>query len=129
MDNDTLKLIESARAVCGEFQLGRYFSAGSVGAAIQTASGNIYTGICIDLACGLGFCAEVSAVAEMLKHRETHVLRVVAVNQDGILPPCCRCREMLVQVDTSNLDCLVILGEDRTVRLRELLPAPWLKDS
>ena len=39
--------------------------------ALETASGNVYTGINLDLACGIGFCAEHSAVAEMLKARET----------------------------------------------------------
>jgi hypothetical protein len=69
-------LIAAATAVCGAFSWGEHCSAGSVGAAILTAQGNIYTGICIDLACGLGFCAEVAAVAEMLKARERHVLAV-----------------------------------------------------
>jgi cytidine deaminase len=128
MSTDTIvsELIEAARSVCGEYGLGKDFSAGSVGAAIRTAEGNIYTGICIDLACGLGFCAETSAIAEMLKHRETQITDVVAVTSDGILPPCGRCREMMLQVDSRNLDCRVILGEDKTTTLRKLLPERWL---
>ena len=51
-------LIAAATTVCGAFSWGENCSAGSVGAAILTAKGNIYTGICIDLACGLGFYAE-----------------------------------------------------------------------
>ena len=93
MDKDTAQLIKVAESVCGEFRLTEDFSAGSVGAAILTAKGNIYTGICIDLACGLGFCAEVAAVAEMLKNKETHISAVVAVSKDRILPPRGRCRE------------------------------------
>jgi cytidine deaminase len=126
MDEATSQLIEAARTVHGEFKLSEDFSAGSVGAAIRTAEGNIYTGICIDLACGLGFCAEVAAVAEMLKHRETHITEVVAVTAHGILAPCGRCREMIAQVDARNLDCRVIIGEDRVVTLRQLLPEHWL---
>jgi cytidine deaminase len=123
------KLIEAAKAVCGAFRLREDFSAGSVGAAILTAQGNMYTGICIDLACGLGFCAEVAAVAEMLKARETHVRAVVAVFHDGVLgAPCGRCRETIAQVDTRNLDCAVILGADREVPLRALLPEHWLSE-
>lgn len=103
------------------------FSAGSVGAAILTADGNVYTGICIDLACGLGFCAEVAAVAEMLRHRETHITAVAAVCAGGVLgTPCGRCREMIAQVDARNLDCRIIVRDDRDVSLRELLPNPWL---
>lgn len=74
VDKIVSKLIEAARNVYGEYALGNGFSAASVGAALRTADGNIYTGVCIDLACGLGFCAEVSAIAEMLKHRMRHVL-------------------------------------------------------
>jgi len=66
MDDTLTDLIAAAREVCSEFKLSDDFSAGSVGAAIRTVQGNTYTGICIDLACGLGFCAEVSAIAEMV---------------------------------------------------------------
>lgn len=129
MDEIVSKLIYAARSVCGEFGLGDNLSAGSVGAAIRTVNGNIYTGICIDLACGLGFCAEASAIAEMLKHRETHITDAVAVTGDGILPPCGRCREMISQLDRLNLDCRIILGEDRTTTLRQLLPEHWIYGS
>src|ERR671919_558386 len=99
MNEAKAKLIKAAQVVCGAFKLREDFSAGSVGAAILTAKGNIYTGICIDLACGLGFCAEVAAVAEMLKARETHILAVVAVSTGGVLgAPCGRCRETMAQV-------------------------------
>ncbi len=129
MNEARSKLIEAAKAVCRAFRLREDFSAGSVGAAVLTAKGNIYTGICIDLACGLGFCAEVAAVAEMLKARETHILAVVAVSNGGVLGvPCGRCRETIAQVDTQNLDCAVILGGDREVPLRELLPEHWLTE-
>lgn len=129
MDRTTAQFIAAARSVCGDFQLTEDFSAGSVGAAILTAQGSIYTGICICLGCGLGFCAEAAAVAEMLKHRETHISAVVAVSEDRILPPCGRCREMMAQVDVRDLDCRVIVGEDHAVSLRALLPNHWLTQS
>jgi len=126
MEDIAKDLIAAARAVCGEFGLSGGFSAGSVGAAIRTAGGNTYTGVCIDLACGLGFCAEAAAIAEMLKCRETHIAAVVAVSRDGVLPPCGRCREMMAQVDPRNMDCSVIIAEEEVVPLRELLPHHWL---
>ncbi len=128
MGDLTRDLIATARAVCGEFRLSRHHSAASAAAAIRTAQGNVYTGVCIDLDCGLGFCAEASAVAEMLKHRETRIAAVVAVSEDRIIPPCGRCREMLAQLDAGNMDCSVIIGEDRVVPLRQLLPDHWLSD-
>jgi cytidine deaminase len=78
------------------------------------------------LRCGIGFCAEHSAVADMLKRHEARIRAVVAVNDDGaVLPPCGRCRELLYQIDPANLDADVVLGASEIVKLRELLPHPW----
>ncbi len=122
------QLIEMARSIAGAFPLEEGFSAGSVGAAIRTKEGNVYTGVCINLACGLGFCAEAAAIAEMLKNRETGILSVVAVDSGGnILSPCGRCREMMAQVDRANLDAEVILAGGRVVSLRDLLPENWIE--
>ena len=128
MTADRDALVAQARALVGEFALTKpSLTAGAVGAALETASGRIYTGINLDLACGIGFCAEHSAVAEMLKARETVVRRMVAVNEERIVAPCGRCREMLVQVDPRNLDCEVLLPDDASATLRELLPNAWLE--
>jgi len=59
-------LIAAARKVHGEFKLGQ-FAAGSCAAAVMSECGDVFTGICIDLACGIGFCAEHAAIAEMAK--------------------------------------------------------------
>lgn len=127
MKVDTVRLIDVARAVAGEFKLRENFSAGSVGAAVLAASGNIYSGICIDLACGLGICAEGAALAEMLKARETQVIGIAAVDHRGSpRTPCGRCRETIAQLDARNLDCAVVLREGETVALRTLLPEHWL---
>jgi cytidine deaminase len=120
------ELIAAARRVQGEFSLGADFSAGGVGAAVRDRSGRIYTGICVDLACGLGFCAEHAAVAEMLKHRESEIAAVVAVGAGAIMAPCGRCRELMAQINPANLDCRVVLSQDRVVVLRTLLPEHWL---
>ncbi len=123
------RLLTEARKQVGEFQLSRdSFSAGAVSAALITAKGNIYTGICLELACGIGFCAEHSAVAEMLKARETEIVAVVAVSETRILPPCGRCRELMMQVNEKNKEADVIVGQNQTIKLRELLPNGWLID-
>lgn len=46
-----------------------FIEAGGVAAAILTAAGNVYTGVCIDTACTLGMCAERSAIANMIDRR------------------------------------------------------------
>ena len=64
----------------------------------------------------------------MLKHRETEIEMIVAVKHGGkIIPPCGRCREMLMQVDKRNLhNTKVIVSKDEVRLLSELLPSPWL---
>lgn len=119
-------LIAEAQKHLGEFALGAPgTSAASASAALLAASGRVYTGVCVDLSCGIGFCAEHAAVAAMVLARETVVLKAVAVSAFGVIPPCGRCRELLAQVDRRNLECEVIVPEGPPVRLRELLPHWW----
>src|SRR5438093_13621606 len=100
--------------------------AGGVAAALISRSGHVYTGICIDTACSLGFCAEHAAIAEMLKARESEIRLIVAVDANrGIVAPCGRCRELMWQVSPRNAATGVIVAADTVVPLRELLPRPW----
>src|SRR5262245_31765977 len=90
------KLKAAAQSVVGEFASSVECSAGTVAAALLTRTGQIFTGICVDFRCSLGFCAEQAAIVDMLKHRISQVVAIVAVRTDGtILPPCGRCREMI----------------------------------
>jgi cytidine deaminase len=126
MDDDALT--EHARRLVGEFPLIKpSLTAGAVAAALLTDAGNLYTGINLDLACGIGFCAEHSAIADMLKNRETWIRRIVAVDAQRIVAPCGRCRELMVQVDRRNMECIVLLPAGVKVTLRELLPNAWLE--
>jgi cytidine deaminase len=100
---------------------------GGVGCCLVSGSGGIYLGVDIDTASGTGFCAEHSAIAAMVTAGEYEIAKIVAVWRDEeqrlyALPPCGRCRELMRQIDAANLDTEVILGEDRSKRLRELLP-------
>lgn len=122
------ELYIKARSVVNPRQLSEYAEAGSVGAAILTEDGNIYTGVCIDTACSMGFCAEHAAAAAMITYGESHILKMIAVGKDGrIMPPCGRCREFISQIDNRNLDTEVMVGENVIVALRELLPYDWRK--
>jgi len=99
---------------------------GYVGAALITEKGNIFTGINLSLLCGIGFCAEHSAIAEMIKHGETKIKKIVATTANGkVLPPCGRCRELIYQVDQDNINAEVIIDDNRMMRLGELLPENW----
>ena len=83
--------------------------------------------MCVDVACGIGFCAEHAAVAEMLKHRESEIDAIVAVSKHGIVPPCGRCRELIALLTPRNASTRVILPGPRVVSLHELLPEPWFR--
>jgi cytidine deaminase len=99
-----------------------------VAATLITDRGNDYSGVCIDTGSGTGFCAEHSAIAAMVTSGEYRIAKIVAVwrdEQDGrlhVLPPCGRCREFIRQIDEANLEAEVVLGRDKTLRLKELLP-------
>ena len=116
------ELIDLARKKVGLFTLGQNGSAGSVAAALLTKSNNLYTGICIDLPSGIGFCAEHAAISEMLKNRETEIEMIVAVTDNKIYSPCGRCREMLYQINNKNLKAKIIISEEEIITLEELLP-------
>ena len=74
MDNGSL--IAEAKRYVGGFSLSQsWLTTGSVASALVSAAGNVYTAICLDLACGIGFRAEHSPVAAMLQNRETTILK------------------------------------------------------
>ena len=119
-------LFDAAFSVAKPRKLSEIAEAGSVGAAILTAGRHIYTGVCIDTACSLGFCAEHAAAAAMITAGDQQILQVIAVNSEGnILPPCGRCREFLTQLHPDNHLAKVWLSPDTAATLRELLPFDW----
>lgn len=119
------QLIAVATSLAAKFRTSEQCVAGDVAAALVTTAGHVYTGICIDTECSLGFCAEDAAVAEMLKARESAVATIVAVtDKKQIIAPCGRCRELLWQVDPSNRTSRVITSVGVAIPLSDLLPYP-----
>lgn len=117
------ELYEKAKSIINPRKLSEYAEAGGVGAAILAESKNVYTGVCIDTACSMGFCAEHAAAAAMIAAGESRVLKMIAVGRDGhIMPPCGRCREFISQIHSENMDTEVMVGEGLIVTIRELLP-------
>lgn len=126
---DWNQMIEAAKAVCNPRQLSKNGWAGSVGAALLTDCGTLYTGVCIDTPCSMGFCAEHAAAAAMVTAGENRVAAVVAVHcgEDGsfsVVPPCGRCREFLCQLHDDNHLAQVYLNEG-VFTLDQLLPHRW----
>ncbi|MCW3464361.1 cytidine deaminase family protein [Chitinophaga nivalis] len=127
MENSNLKQI--AQKFAGSKRLNDFIEYGGVAAAIETVGGNIYTGISIDTACSMGFCAEHSAVAEMLKNGENRIKALVAVDANGhAVPPCGRCRELISQLSKENLQATIEVKDGVIVTLAEILPYDWKED-
>lgn len=124
------KLYEKAMKVLNPRKISDIVEAGGVASAVETESGNIYVGVCIDCACTLGICAERNAMFNMITNGESKIKRVIAVNCDGkLLTPCGACRELMTQVMTSDYKKIEVMidYEKRIVKtLEELTPFWWI---
>jgi cytidine deaminase len=120
------ELVERAKSVLKPRKIIHGLSVGDVGCALVTDKGNVYLGVSIDTCCGMGFCAEHSAIAAMVTHGEHMIKKIVAVVENGKpIPPCERCREFMHQICEENFDAEVIVGKNKSVKLKDLLPLPW----
>ena len=104
--------------------------AGGVAAAIESESGKIYTGVCVDGACTIGICAERNAIFNMIPNGESEIRRVIAVNRDGhAMPPCGACRELMTQLMPEGYKDIAVMmnyEEKRIVTLGELTTQWWI---
>ncbi len=121
---DIKQMVALARQTLNPIQLTENASSGSVAAVLVTDKGNVYKGVCIDVPCSMGFCAEHAAIAAMITAGESAIRQMVAVNQEGVIPPCGRCREFVYQINHDNINCEIVL-KDRIATLDELLPERW----
>lgn len=122
------KLYNEAVRVQNNRTVSPFIDAGAVAAAILTKKGNIYVGVCIDTACTLGMCAERNAIANMITNGESQIDKVIAVMSDGkVGSPCGSCREFMMQLDKDSGDIEILLDLDtqKTVKLKDLLPHWW----
>ncbi|MCB9798527.1 cytidine deaminase [Candidatus Nomurabacteria bacterium] len=100
---------------------------GGVGCALETMDGTVFKGVCIDTISGMGFCAEHTAVSQMITQGQYQIKKIVAAKKDDqgnitILPPCGRCREFIYQINNKNLKTEVVLGMEQTSTIKDLLP-------
>jgi len=120
------ELIKKAKSVLKPRKIKNGCTMGDVGCALVTHKGNVYLGISIDTCCGIGFCAEHSAIAAMVTHGEHVIKKIVAVVEGGKpIPPCGRCREFMHQIHEENVNAEVVVGRNKSVKLKDLLPLPW----
>ena len=120
------KLYIAARKVQHERKLSPLIEAGSVSAAVLSAKGNIYTGVCIDTA-----CAERNAIANMITNEESQIIKIVAVMPDGKAGmPCGACREFMMQLNKTagEIEILCDYETKKVIRLKSLTPEWWSTD-
>ncbi|NFA74494.1 cytidine deaminase [Clostridium botulinum] len=120
------ELYDIAKNALNPRKISKNSYAGSVAAAILSESGKVYTGVCIDTPCSMGFCAEHAAIAAMITAGENRITKVVAVYEDGtIIPPCGRCREFICQIHDENYKCQVMIKKYMIITINDLLPYRW----
>ncbi len=119
-------LLQKAQALANKKELTSDVTVGHVGCALETKSGKVYTGLSVGTSANLGFCAEVCAMAQMIKEGETEINEIVATGPNGeLITPCGRCRELMFQINRNNLKAKILLADDKFITLEELLPHRW----
>lgn len=130
MDNIWNELYSAAMEVLNPRKLSRTVDAGGVSAAVESVSGKIYVGVCIDTACTLGICAERNAIFHMITNGENAIRRVIAVNRSGkVIPPCGACREFMTQLmpdSYRSVEIMLDYENEKIVTLGSLTPEWWI---
>lgn len=123
-------LYDAAKAVLNVREISENVSAGGVAAAIESGTGKIYTGVCVDTACTLGICAERSAMFNMITNGENRIKRVLAIRSGGkSLPPCGACRELMTQLMPKtyrDIEVMMDYDSGKVTTLGSLTPDWWI---
>ena len=102
--------------------------------ALETQSGDIFTGFCIESCSGvMNLCAErVAALNMYVNSGQTVVKRLIAFRDkapfgEGSGMPCGACREFFMQLAEENRDMEIMVDFEKreTIRLKELMPIWW----
>ena len=124
------ELFQAAKAVQNPREISKQIDAGGVAAAIESASGRIYTGVCVDTSSSLGICAERNAMFNMITNGENEIRRVLAIMPDGKTgPPCGACREFMAQLMIGryqDVEIMLDYEHEKIVTLDVLTPEWWL---
>ena len=124
------QLYKKAKKLINERDISPFIHGGQVATALETDKGNIYTGINIDTSCDLGSCSERNAIRAMLTAGETKIVKIVTIARDELRTPCGACREALMQLnkDSGEIEFLINLKDEKTIKLKDLMPNWWGAD-
>ena len=124
------EMYEKAKEVLNPRDVSRIIEAGGVASAVESISGKIYVGVCVDSACTLGICAERNAIFNMITNGENEIKRVMAIDGDGkAIPPCGACREFMTQLmpdDYKSIEIMIDYENNKIVSLGDLTPDWWI---
>lgn len=100
------------------------YSKFKVGAALVTATGNIYSGCNVENSSyGLSICAERNAIFNMVTNGDKLIREIaIYVNSDKLFSPCGACRQVLAEFGE---DITIYYGNDNEIvqtTLKEILP-------
>lgn len=100
------------------------FSGFTVGAALLTDTGNIYTGVNIEnSSIGATICAERTAFVKAISEGEKKFEKIAVVSGEGAVMPCGICRQFMFEFED---DLIIITGNDednlKEYTISELLP-------
>lgn len=128
------ELYQKASALYHPQDVSPFVYAHHVVCALESESGEIFTGFCIESCSGvLDLCAErVAALNMYASSGQTVVRRLIAFRDrppygGGSGMPCGACREFFMQLSEKNKDMEIMVNFDthETVRLHELMPNWW----
>lgn len=123
-------LHDAAKKAWNPRNVSSVIEAGGVAAAVESVSGRIYVGVCVDAACSLGVCAERNAMFNMITNGENAIRRVMAIGSDGkALPPCGACREFMAQLMPAKdrtVEVMLDYEDHKVATLGELTPEWWI---
>lgn len=130
MDQIWKEMYQAAKTVQNGRKISDYVEAGGVAAAVLSASGKIYTGVCVDTCCTLGICAERNAIFNMITNGEQEIKKVLALMPDGKTgAPCGACRELMVQLMPEKyheIEILMDFEKERVITLGQITPEWWI---
>lgn len=128
------ELYLKAKEQYGPVDVTPFLYAHNVVCALESESGKIFTGFCIE-SCGgvVNLCAERVATINMyVNSGETVIKRLIAFRDKppyggGSGMPCGACREFLMQLspENRNTEIMVDFETRETVTLKELMPKWW----